>query len=212
MNKTEKKEPTLPQRYIYLVEDDDSIRNNLTMSLEYLGFIVHPFADARDFLESDMKFSPAVLISDVRMPGMSGVELQTELIKRGQKFPIIFISGESTMPQTIQAMKQGAIEFLLKPFLWPDLMDAVSRGIAKELETIRLEKKISQLQQKLTKLSSRELDTFKLLAKGYANTELMSALSIALPTVKQYKSAVMRKLRLNTLAELIDMGKVLNIN
>jgi len=139
------------------------------------------------------------------MPEMSGIELQGELIKKGSKIPIVFISGESTVQQSITAMKQGAIEFLVKPFSREDLMAAIARGI--ELDTQLMSKviKLSEFEQKLAQLSPRERQVFDLLALGYSNSELVDELGIALSTVKEYKSEVMYKMRLRSLSELIAL-------
>ncbi|MDH6303340.1 FixJ family two-component response regulator, partial [Polynucleobacter sphagniphilus] len=112
-------------KHVFLIEDDASMRATLTSLLEFLGYRVYPFASAIEFLKIPLHVAPAVVITDMRMPDMTGVELQAELIKRGREVPIIFISAESTVAQSITAMKQGAIEFLVKPFERDALLDAV---------------------------------------------------------------------------------------
>ena len=124
-------------KHIFLIDDDESMRTVLKGMLEFLGFQVYVYASAIEFLKVSMKAAPAVIITDMQMPDMSGVELQAELLKRGRQIPIIFISGESTLPETISAMKQGAIEFLLKPFERDQLLSAVVRGLEQDVAYMR---------------------------------------------------------------------------
>jgi FixJ family two-component response regulator len=141
----------------------------------------------------------------MQMPDMSGVELQAELLKRGRQIPIIFISGESTLPQTISAMKQGAIEFLLKPFERDQLLSAVVRGLEKDVAYMRSYVVQTTLAEGLKGLSPREREVFELLAIGFNNLQIQEKLNISLPTAKQYKSEVMRKLNLSSLAHLMAL-------
>ena len=143
----------------------------------------------------------------MRMPNMSGVDLQAHLIQQGRQIPIIFISGESTLAQSITAMKQGAIEFLLKPFDREHLLAAVARGI--EIDTQYMQEFLRQqeLEEGLKSLSPREVAVFELLSQGYNNAEIVETLDISLPTAKQYKSEVMRKLNLRSLAQLIALRR-----
>ena len=144
----------------------------------------------------------------MRMPKLSGAELQSELIKKGHKIPIIFISGESLDEQIVKAFKGGAFDFLLKPFSREDFLSSVARAI--EHDSIAMQEIIrkNRLEEALKSLSPRELQVFHMLAKGYNNKELVDALGISLATVKEYKSEVMYKLRLRSLAELISLNTV----
>ncbi|WP_143070644.1 response regulator transcription factor, partial [Polynucleobacter sp. QLW-P1DATA-2] len=155
--------------------------------------------------------APAVLITDMRMPKQSGVELQSELISKGHKIPIIFISGESSDEQIIAALKSGAVDFLLKPFSREALLGAVAKAIEQDAIAMQDLIRKAQLSEALKTLSPRERQVFELLAKGYGNKELVNALGISLPTVKEYKSEVMYKLRLRSLAELISLNTTLTI-
>jgi FixJ family two-component response regulator len=139
------------------------------------------------------------------MPDMSGVELQAELVQRGRAIPIIFISGESTVQQTVTAMKQGAIEFLVKPFERDELLSAVIRGL--EQDTLHMHQYVEKktLEEGLKTLAPREREVFELLSLGLNNAEIQEKLQISLPTTKQYKSEVMRKLNLRSLSQLIAL-------
>lgn len=192
-------------KHIFLIDDDDSIRESLKTMLDFLGYHVHSYASALDFLGASMHYGPAVIITDMRMPGMSGVELQEELLRRGRSIPIIFISGQSTLPQSIQAMKQGAIEFLIKPFEREQLLTAVADGLERDAVAMRNYVLQSNLERSLNMLTPRERTVFELLALGSNNAQIQEQLQISLPTVKQYKSEVMRKLNLSSLSELIAL-------
>ena len=192
-------------KHIFLIDDDESMRTVLKGMLEFLGFQVHVYASAIEFLKVSMQAAPAVIITDMQMPDMSGVELQAELLKRGRQIPIIFISGESTLPETISAMKQGAIEFLLKPFERDQLLSAVVRGLEQDIAYMRSYLDQAALEEGLRTLSRREREVFELLALGFNNSQIQEKLQISLPTAKQYKAEVMRKLNLNSLAHLIAL-------
>lgn len=192
-------------KHIFLIDDDESMRTVLKGMLEFLGFQVHVYESAIEFLKVSMQAAPAVIITDMQMPDMSGVELQAELLKRGRQIPIIFISGESTLPQTISAMKQGAIEFLLKPFERDQLLSAVVRGLEQDVAYMRAYVVKTTLDEGLKGLSPREREVFELLAIGFNNLQIQEKMNISLPTAKQYKSEVMRKLNLRSLAHLIAL-------
>ena len=192
-------------KHIFLIDDDESMRTVLKGMLEFLGFQVHVYASAIEFLKVSMQAAPAVIITDMQMPDMSGVELQAELLKSGRQIPIIFISGESTLPQTISAMKQGAIEFLLKPFERDQLLSAVVRGLEQDVAYMRSYVVQTTLAEGLKGLSPREREVFELLAIGFNNLQIQEKLNISLPTAKQYKSEVMRKLNLSSLAHLMAL-------
>jgi FixJ family two-component response regulator len=192
-------------KHIFLIDDDESMRFTLKGMLEFLGYQVDAFESALEFLNTSIQVMPAVIITDMRMPGMNGVELQSELLKRGRKTPIIFISGESTLPQTISAMKQGAIEFLIKPFERDQILSAIERGLEQDASYMRFSSEQSALENSLKSLAPREREVFELLALGFNNAQIQEKLQIALSTAKQYKSEVMRKLNLSSLAHLIAL-------
>jgi FixJ family two-component response regulator len=192
-------------KYVFLVEDDDGFRSDLERALKVCGYTVFTFSNPEQFLSDFKPLVPAVLVTDMRMPKLSGVQLQSELIEKGHKIPIIFISGESSDEQIVRAFKNGAFDFLLKPFSREAFLGSVAKAI--EQDSIAMQDLIrkTRLTEALKNLSPRELQVFKLLAKGYGNKELVDALGISLSTVKEYKSAVMYKLRLRSMAELISL-------
>lgn len=194
------------QKHVFLIEDHQELRDDLTRILEFVGYVVHSFPDPIQFLEYDKHLAPAVVVSDMRMPHMTGVELQERLKELGRTIPIVIISGESTDQQIIAALKNGAIDFLLKPFARESLLSAVAKGIEIDSAAMQNVIRVSEFNEKLKILSPRERQVFQLLSQGFSNRELMESLNISLPTVKQYKSEVMYKLRLRSLAELIALN------
>ena len=195
------------QKYVFLIEDHDELRDDLTRILQFVGYVVHGFSDPKQFLEYDKHLAPAVIVSDMRMPHMTGVELQERLKDLGRTIPMVIISGESTDQQIVAAMKNGAIDFLLKPFARESLLAAVAKGIEIDSAAMQNVIRVSEFNEKLKILSPRERQVFELLSQGFGNKELMEILNISLPTVKQYKSEVMYKLRLRSLAELIALNR-----
>ena len=195
-----------------MVEDDDELRSDLERALQFCGYTTFSFANPEQFLLEFKPVVPAVLVTDMRMPKLSGVQLQAELMEKGHKIPIIFISGESLDEQIVKAFKNGAFDFLLKPFSREVFLSTVAKAI--EQDSIAMQELIrkSRLAEALKTLSPRELQVFHLLAKGYGNKELVEALGISLSTVKEYKSEVMYKLRLRSLAELIALSTNLTVS
>jgi len=198
-------QPSLPGT-VFLIEDDADLRESISEILRFVGYRVHSYREPHEFLGQPRDVIPAVVVTDVRMPSMSGVELQTKLLGEGRKIPFVFISGESTVPQTIAALKQGAIDFLVKPFSRESLLAAVSKAVEIDIQQMHELVRQSEFAQKLAALSPRERQVFGLLAKGYSNTELVNELGVALSTVKEYKSEMMYKLRLRSLSELIALN------
>ena len=192
--------PSVKTVTIYLIEDDASQRESIESLLVYKGYIVKSYSAANNFLKNVPFERPAIVISDIRLPDISGVELYQALIEKNINIPIIFISGEASIQQSIDAMKQGAIEFLVKPFEIDELINAITKAIHIELKEINLNLLIENL-------SPREREVYKLLLKGHNNQELIDKLHLSLPTVKQYKSEVMRKLNVKSLSKLIELAK-----
>ena len=194
------------KKYIFLVEDDDELRSDLERALQFFDYTIYAFANPEQFLNEFKPLVPAVLVTDMRMPKLSGVQLQSELIAKGHQIPIIFISGESSDQQIVKAFKNGAFDFLLKPFSREDFLSAVAKALEQDSVAMQEVIRKSQLAEALKTLSPRERQVFDLLAKGYGNKELVDELGIALSTAKEYKSEVMYKLRLRSLAELIALN------
>lgn len=185
---------------IHLIEDDVSQRGSIESLLAFKGFITKSYNTAKDFLQTLPFERPAIVIADIQLPDISGVDLHRMLMEKNINPPIIFISGEASIQESIDAMKQGAIEFLVKPFEIDTLIAAVNNAIKIELKEINLN-------FLLKNLSPRELEVYNLLLQGLNNQELIDKLHLSLPTVKQYKSEVMRKLKVNSLSKLIELAR-----
>ena len=185
---------------IHLIEDDVSQRDSIESLLAFKGFITKSYSTAKDFLQTLPFERPAIVITDIQLPDISGVDLHRMLLEKNINSPIIFISGEASIQESIDAMKQGAIEFLVKPFEIDTLIAAVNNAIKIELKEINLN-------FLLKNLSPRELEVYNLLLQGLNNQELIDKLHLSLPTVKQYKSEVMRKLKVNSLSKLIELAR-----
>jgi FixJ family two-component response regulator len=191
--------------YVLLVEDNKSLCSDLERMLTFCGYTVFAYSDPKKLLDNFPNVVPAVLVTDMRMPNLSGIELQESLTKKGRLLPIIFISGESSDHQIVAALKNGALDFLLKPFTRESFLAAVAKGIEVDTKAMKaLIRKTAFLERKKV-LSPRECQVFELLAKGLNNNEIMETLKISLPTAKQYKSEVMQKLEFRSLAELIKL-------
>lgn len=197
---------TSDQGFVFVVEDDAALRDNIADLLRFAGYQVQTWPDAANFLDAIPRVAPAVLVTDMRMPGMTGVELHAELLRHNRSLPVVYISGESSVPQSIQAMKQGAFDFLVKPFGREELLRTVAGAIEKDRAQMQALIRKARFDAARLQLSPRETQVHDLLLRGYSNREIVDALQISLPTAKQYKSEVMRKLGMRSLAELMSVA------
>ncbi len=191
---------------VFLVEDDASLRASIEDLLSFEGYRVSAWPDPQSFLDALPDLAPAVLITDMRMPSLSGVQMHALLRHRGCQMPVIYISGESSVQEGIDAMKQGAIEFLVKPFGRVALLDAVAKGMELDRGRLAQVEAASRLSRLLALLTPREREVHGLMLKGYGNADIVRTLGISLATAKQYKSEVLRKLQARSLAELMKLG------
>ena len=198
--------PLRPSGHVFVVDDDDALRDSIVDLLRVVGYRVQCWASGRDFLAELPRVAPAVLVTDMRMPDMTGVELHGELIRRGRTLPVVYVSGESTVSQTVRAMKQGAVDFLVKPFGREDLLRAVAASLEKDRRQMQDLIRSARVVEARSTLSPRESQVHDLLLRGFSNREIVEALDISLPTAKQYKSEVMRKLGARSLAELMALS------
>lgn len=191
--------------FVFIVEDDDSVRHSIASVLRREGYSIHSWPNAEAFLQEAPEERPAVLITDMRLPGIVGVDLHTELMMRGNPIPVVYISGESTVEQSIQAMKQGAIDFLVKPFGRAELLHAVSTAMKTGREETLERQRQLRFNTAREKLTPREAEVHELMLRGYGNKEIAESLGISLPTVKQHKTAVMKKFNAQTLADIFRL-------
>ena len=191
--------------HIYLIDDDPSICRSLAFTLSSSNYSVQTFDNPRAFLKDSLPISPAVILLDMRMPEMTGTELQTILAQNGRETPIIFISGESQPTEIIEAMKLGAIDFLLKPFSMESLMTAIENGLNKDRTRQNELVQDMDIRQRFGRLTEKEQEICRLMNKGYGNKEIAELNGSAPATVKLHRSRVLDKMGAETLPELIEM-------
>jgi FixJ family two-component response regulator len=200
------------QAVVFVIDDDQSIREALRSLLRTVGLQVHTFESTRDFLQAERPDAPSCLVLDVRLPGLSGLDFQSELIKSNIDFPIIFISGHGDIPMTVRAIKAGAIEFLTKPFRDQDLLDAVQLGVEQDRTRRRDAAAIAGLQERLKSLTSREREVMALVVTGRMNKQIAADLQLSEITVKVHRGNVMHKMGAKSLAELVRMADRLGLS
>jgi FixJ family two-component response regulator len=193
--------------HVYLVDDDLEIRIHLGDLLRQSGYSVADYGSATDFLTLANRISPAVLVLDMRMPVMTGLDLQKALTAQAWNLPIIFMSGESHSQEIIDAMKTGAIDFLWKPFSHSQLLHAVEKGLASDLNLRQIERRLSKVESLYQTLSSREKLIFSLMLLGHGNKRIAAITDLMADTVKKYRAQVMVKMEVDSLADLLSFCK-----
>jgi FixJ family two-component response regulator len=194
----------MSQIFVYLVDDDDDVRQAIEHALESAGYLVRAFVGAQDFQAIAPRITEGVLVLDMRMPGVSGLELQRWLIERGYRIPIVFISGESQSIEIIDALKLDAVDFLIKPFALSKLLEAVEK--ASRLDKFIREKTIRERKVRLlwSNLTPREREVCHLMKKGYANREIAEVHQSLPDTVKQHRRRVLEKMQVDSLPALLE--------
>ena len=190
---------------VYVVDDDSSVRRSIKRTLQAAGYEVAVFASPHEFLEQARPERPGCLVLDLRMPGMTGLELQTLLGRLGVPLPIVFMSGHGDVPSAVQAMKAGAIDFLPKPFDDTLLLAAVERAVARD-RAARDERAVREAAQtRFATLSPQEQKVCRLVAQGLLNKQIASELNLAEQTVRVHRGHVMKKLEVESVAELVRL-------
>jgi FixJ family two-component response regulator len=191
---------------VLIVDDDKDIRESLQELLESVGLQSKSFGTAQEFLSSPRSGGPSCLILDVRLPGISGLELQHELKKGKVSIPIIFLTAHADVPMSVKAMKSGAVEFLTKPFRQQDLLDAVHRSLTRDRIVREKERDTAELRQRYNALSGREREVMSLVVSGMLNKQIAAELGASEATVKMHRSQVMKKMQAKSLPELVRMA------
>jgi RNA polymerase sigma factor (sigma-70 family) len=196
---------------IFVVDDDPSVRIALDRLIKSLGFTVRTFDTALSFLSSATSDAPCCLILDIRMPHMSGMELQEEMGRRGLNMPIIFITGHGTISMSVRAMKGGATDFLEKPFEEQHLLDTMQAAIEKDRQSKRKQSEIRHIQERADLLTSREREVFLLVVAGRMNKQIADELGVSEKTVKAHRAHMMEKMKAESLAALVRMAELIGI-
>lgn len=192
---------------VFVVDDDASVRTALKRLIKSLGFKVKTFDSAQAFLKNGPHDGPACLVLDVRMPGMSGIELQEQLTNTGLGMPIIFITGHGSIPMSVNAMKAGAVDFIEKPFEDQKLIDAINMAIKKNKKFRTEQAEIKDLQRRVDSLTPREHEVFILVVSGMLNKQIAFDLGMSEKTVKVHRARVMDKMKAKSLADLVRMAE-----
>lgn len=190
---------------VHVVDDDEAVRSSLRLLLKSVGMPTLTYASAREFLDQWRDDQAGCLVLDVRMPGMSGIELQAELNQRGAIIPVIFISGHGDIPMAVEAIQHGAFDFLQKPFRDQELIDRVQRAIDSDAQNRRELAEQDTLRARYQSLTPREQEVLKLVTQGKANKVMAADLGVSQRTVEIHRARVMEKMGARSLAQLVRM-------
>jgi len=193
--------------HVFIVDDDAEIRLHLGNLLRHVGYSVSDFGSAKEFLATDENLGASVLVLDMRMPIMSGLDLQKSLRAQGSDVPIIYISGESRSQEIIDAMKGGAIDFLWKPFTHTQLVEVIEKGLNLGEQHDKKRKLAKRVKTLYVALSRREKSIFALMLLGYGNKDIAAKVGLMPDTVKKYRAQVLEKMQVENLAALLDLCK-----
>jgi FixJ family two-component response regulator len=196
---------------VFVIDDDESMRRALTNLFQSVGLRVEVFGSAPELLHGKLPDVASCLVLDIRLPGLSGLDFQTELAKANIHIPIIFMTGHGDIPMTVKAMKAGAIDFLTKPFRHQEMLDAVATAIDRDRKRREDEKMISNARALFETLTPRERDVLALVAAGLMNKQVAAEIGIAEITVKIHRGHIMKKMGTRSLADLVRITELLRI-
>ena len=196
---------------VFVVDDDAAIRSALGSLIRSVGLRVELFGSSLEFLNAKRPDAPSCLVLDVRLPGLSGLEFQRELTRTGMQIPIIFITGHGDVPMSVRAMKGGAVDFLIKPFRDQDLLDAIQSALEGDRARRQQEKELDALRKLFDSLTAREKEVMALAVTGRLNKQIATEIGTSEITVKVHRANAMKKMRADSLADLVRMAARLGI-
>lgn len=197
---------SLTKPTVFVVDDDQAMRNSLKWLIESVGVLVESFSSADDFLAQFQGGRAGCLVLDVRMPGMSGLDLLEHLAERNIRIPVVIITGHGDVPMAVRAMKSGAIDFIEKPFNDEVLLDAIRRAIAFGEEQRSHQSEHLQIEERLQHLTPREREVMDRVTEGHSNKEIANSLGVSAKTIEAHRARVMEKMQAGSLAELVRMA------
>jgi len=199
------------QPIVFVVDDDASMRQALARLLQSVQLRVEVFASPQEFLQSKRPDVPGCLVLDVRLPGLSGLDFQAELLKADVRISIVFITGHGDIPMSVRAMKAGAVDFLAKPFRDQDLLDAVTTAIQRDQKRRELENAVADLRTHFSSLTPREREIMALVASGLMSKQIAAQIGLSEITVKVHRSHLMKKMGARSVADLVRMAEALEL-
>ena len=196
---------------VHVIDDDAGMRKALSRLLEAAGYGVRTYASAGEFLIAEQAAGPACLVLDVRMPGPSGLDLQTALARQDAPLPVVFLTGHGDIPMTVRAMKAGAVEFLPKPFRDQDMLDAVQAGLERDRSRRKTAGDTGRVRESFGSLTAREQEVMRLVTAGLMNKQIAGKLRVSEITVKVHRGNMMRKMGAKSIAQLVRMADALGL-
>ena len=196
---------------VFIVDDDSSVRDALRDLICSIGLSVEAFKSSADFLQHKRPDTPACLVLDVRLPGLSGLDLQRELHRAEDSIPIIFITGHGDIQMSVRAIKEGAVEFLTKPFRDQDLLDAIQHALERDRAARQERARVAEVGRRYASLTQREREVMKLVVSGLLNKQIAGELGTSEVTIKMHRGQVMHKMKARSVVELARMAEMIRI-
>jgi FixJ family two-component response regulator len=210
-SKSQRDLATAAERVVFVIDDDLGMRETLSSLFRSVGLRVELFGSAREFAQANKPDAASCLVLDIRLPGVSGLDFQAELLKADIRIPIIFMTGHGDIPMSVQAMKAGAVDFLTKPFRDQEMLDAVVKALERDQKRREREKVVTELRVRFESLTSREREVIAFVVDGLLNKQIAAKLGVTEITVKVHRVNMMRKMKARSVIELVGMADLLGI-